>query len=274
MNYLSQFNHQFIGPEGGRRWIFLHGLMGYGANWRKITSGLEETERILIYDQRGHGRSIKPITGYAPEDFADDLHLITEEIGWDDFILVGHSMGGRNAMNFASRFPFKLKKLIIEDIGPDGDQAALARYQSLLDLVPVPFSDKKSAKDFFYNTFPALAQKQGRTQTHMLGQYLYSNLIEDNQGAVNWRFSRDAIMLAVKEGRLKSRWDEWSSLQVPTLIVRGVLSNELSHQTYLEMLKANSIARGVEIQDAGHWVHSDKPTEFLAALKGFVDSAG
>jgi len=60
MNYLDLYNYQLTGPETGRKWVFVHGLMGYGANWRKIISGLESTERVLAYDQRGHGRSQKP----------------------------------------------------------------------------------------------------------------------------------------------------------------------------------------------------------------------
>ncbi|MGZ3796576.1 MAG: alpha/beta fold hydrolase, partial [Pseudobdellovibrionaceae bacterium] len=77
MFYLDSFNYQVTGPENGRRWVFVHGLMGYSANWRKIISGLEATERILSFDQRGHGRSWKPSEGYAPEDYSEDILKIT-----------------------------------------------------------------------------------------------------------------------------------------------------------------------------------------------------
>ena len=82
MSYLDNFYHLLYGPEDGRRWVFVHGLMGYGQNWRKIISGLEASERCLTYDQRGHGRSMKPDVGYSPEDYADDLKRIVDELGW------------------------------------------------------------------------------------------------------------------------------------------------------------------------------------------------
>ena len=62
--------------------------MAFSANWRKIASRLESEFQCLIYDQRGHGRSFKPETGYTPEVFAEDLYKITNELGWDRFHLV------------------------------------------------------------------------------------------------------------------------------------------------------------------------------------------
>ncbi len=268
-SYLSQFNYQLLGPETGRRWVFLHGLMGYGLNWRSIAKGLEKTERVLIFDQRGHGRSWKPLTGYAPEDFADDLYLITEELGWDRFILVGHSMGGRNALSFASKFPEKVEKLVIEDIGPEGDPAAPDYYRWLLGLVPTPFANKLAAKEFFMNEFKPLV-KDRTENPDTLGAYFYSNMVDTEAGQVDWRFSKDAIMAAVLQGRAKDQWNELRSLPMPTLVIRGERSRELSADVFHRMSVANPRISGVEISNAGHWVHSDQPEEFLKVIRKFT----
>ncbi|MFN7262593.1 MAG: alpha/beta fold hydrolase, partial [Pseudobdellovibrionaceae bacterium] len=191
-SYLSQFNYQLYGPDEGRKWVFLHGLMGYGLNWRKIATALASTERVLTFDQRGHGQSMKPVTGYAPEDYADDLALILEELGWSKITLVGHSLGGRNAIMFSHKFPEKVERLVIEDIGPDSRPEAPEYYRTLLGLVPTPFQSKLRAKEFFMNEFPKLAQNYDQPQT--LGSYFYSNIIENPDGTADWRFSKEAMI--------------------------------------------------------------------------------
>src|SRR5690606_32763910 len=108
---------------------------------------------ILTYDQRGHGRSFKPESGYSPEDYANDLEKILNELGWERIHLVGHSMGGRNALSFASRFPQRVISLVIEDISPESNPGDVARYEKLLNRVPTPFQSKKDAKDFLLNDF-------------------------------------------------------------------------------------------------------------------------
>lgn len=270
-SYLSQFNYQLVGPETGRRWVFLHGLMGYGSNWRKITSGLDKTERVLTFDQRGHGRSMKPMTGYAPEDYADDLFLITQELDWDKFILVGHSMGGRNALSFAHKFPEKLEKLVIEDIGPEGAPEAPKYYRDLMGLIPTPFATKLEAKEFFLNEFPKRLKAFGNHENaETLGQYLYSNLIEQPDGKFDWRFYLEGIHQSVLLGRAKDQWNELRSLPVETLVIRGERSKELSREVFQRMTLANPRVQGVEIPNAGHWVHADQPQLFLRALQEFI----
>lgn len=268
MSFLAQFNHQISGPEDGSKWVFLHGLMGYGLNWRRIVSAFENEHRILTFDQRGHGKSIKPAEGYRPEDFADDLLAILNELGWEKITLVGHSMGGRNAMNFASRFPERVEKLVIEDIGPDAKPAAIGGIAELLNVVPTPFVNKVTAKEFFLNEFPKRITNRENIKT--LGSYLYANIVEKENGQADWRFSKDSILLAIKEGRAQDRWSEYEALKMPILVIRGSTSVDLTQDVYLEMLKRNSHATGVLIEPSGHWVHSEQPEKFIAALREFT----
>lgn len=268
-SYLSQFNYQLLGPETGRCWVFLHGLMGYGMNWRTIARGIEQTERVLLFDQRGHGKSMQPLTGYAPEDYADDLAIILEELGWGKIILVGHSMGGRNALAFASKYPAKVDRLVIEDIGPEGNPAAVDYYKWLLDLAPTPFASKKEAKEFFMNQFKSLVK--GKTENpETLGAYFYSNIIETASGEADWRFSKEAILRTVREGRASDQWDQLRSLNMPTLVIRGERSKELSEDVFRRMSVANPHIQAVEISNAGHWVHSDQPEQFLNSIRKFT----
>lgn len=264
---LRPFHIFTYGPETGRKWVFLHGLMGFAANWRKIIAGLESTERCLAYDQRGHGRSFQPPTGYAPEDYADDLLKIVDALGWSRFILVGHSMGGRNALNFAARFPERVEKLVVEDIGPEVNLDSVPYYQKLLGLVPTPFANRAEAKEFLLHQFVRLAQNYENPEA--LAQYFYANMADQPDGRVDWRFWKPGILESV-EARNSDRWQDVKSLKVPTLLIRGGDSRDLKPEIYQEMLDANKMIKGVVIPQAGHWVHSDQPQAVIAALKDFV----
>ncbi|MDG0815295.1 alpha/beta fold hydrolase [Bdellovibrio svalbardensis] len=272
MAYLDNFNHQFYGPETGspepRKWIFIHGLMGFGQNWRRIISGLEKTERCLAFDQRGHGRSFKPESGYSPEDYADDLKKIVDELGWKKFNLVGHSMGGRNVLVFASKYPEYVDKLVIEDIGPESSANAHEYYAYLLNLAPTPFASRDEARKFFAEDF--IQKAKTRENVEVLSKFFYSNMEEKPDGTVDWRFSKYAIIESVKAGRNMDRWQEVRDLKVPTLLIRGESSQELSQQNYEAMLASNPMIKGVVIPGAGHWVHSDQAQAFVEALKSFV----
>ena len=171
-------------------------------------------------------------------------------------------MGGRNALNFASRFPQRVISLVIEDISPESKISDVERYEKLLGRVPTPFKHKKDAKEFLLNDFG----------DPVLGNYFYSNLVENEDGLIDWRFSKKGILESVRMGRQVDRWNEWKSLKVPTLLVRGERSEDLPQETYEKMLKENPNVEGKIITDAGHWVHFDQPEQFINVLKPFLSA--
>jgi esterase len=268
MSILEKINYQVSGQPEGRRWVFVHGLMGFLNNWKRIVTDLSPTECCLTYDQRGHGKSFKPETGYAPEDFAQDLKDLTDALGWERFILVGHSMGGRNVVVFASLFPEKVEKLVVEDIGPESNLNAIEYYQNLLDAVPTPFLNRELAREFFRQEFGSRVKT--REPAQVLSSFLYANLEEKENGLWDWRFHKGGILETVRAGRHLDRWGAVQGLRVPTLWVRGGLSQELRAETFHKILSCNPLIQGVEIEGAGHWIHSEKPQEFSQALKNFV----
>lgn len=256
---------RFDGPETGRRWVFLHGLMGFHHNWRKIIAGLEATECCLSFDQRGHGRSFHPASGYAPEDYASDLQEILDHLGWEKIILVGHSMGGRNAMSFASRWPERVERLVIEDIGPEMRSGNEKYYRDLLGTVPAPFVDRAAARAFFSGEF--LKLNAARENPGRLAEYFYANMHELASGGFSWKFSVEGVFASVRAGEERDRWDQWRGLQTPTLLIRGENSPELLAATYERMLRENQLTQGIVVAGAGHWVHADQPTEFVRILR-------
>ncbi len=267
--YLDNFNYSVLGANTAKRIVFVHGLMAFSANWRKIASRLEGEFQCLIYDQRGHGRSFKPTEGYTPEDFAEDLHKITNELGWDHFHLVGHSMGGRNAMVYANKHSEKVKTLTIEDMGPEKDGKAEDYYHLMLDVIPAPFLNKEQIKKFFDTEF--FTKFTPKEPSIVLSTFLQANLEEKPDGKFDWKFSKRAVYEMVREGHVKDRWLEVSSFKMPVLLIRGENSHVLKAETFEKMLQVNPAIMGVTIPGVGHWVHFEKYQEFVMELRNFIN---
>lgn len=271
MSILQQLHHQIYGPSENfkGRIVFVHGLMGAGQNWRKIVHFFEGSYQCLVYDQRGHGRSFKPETGYAPADYAEDLRQLTMALGWSRFILVGHSMGGRTAFHFAFRHPEHVEKLVIEDIGPEQQDGAEKYYEELLGVVPDVFSSREEAKKFFNTDF--LQKAKTRENVQVIAQFFYTNIIDLEDGRASFRFRKQNIIDTVKLGRSASLWSEIQQLQMPTLWVRGERSAELTQPNYEKILSLNSKIYGTVIPEAGHWIHVEQPARFCTELQAFIE---
>jgi pimeloyl-ACP methyl ester carboxylesterase len=157
--------------------------------------------------------------------------------------------------------------LVLEDIGPEANYAAIERIEKLLSLVPVPFHSRAEAKDFFENKY---AQKISfYPQAETVARFFLSNIEQKPDGTQDWRFAKDAILKSMMDGRNEDRWDAWSNLKMPTLVIRGEHSPDLPRPVYDRMLATLPSAKGVEIPGSGHWVHFEQTAAFIRVLKEF-----
>lgn len=271
MSYLQNFKYDLSDLQKEKKLVLLHGVMGSSANWRKITPSLQNSFQVLTFDQRGHGRSFKPSHGYAPADYAEDLRLILDELRWAKISLIGHSMGGRNALHFADQYPERVEALVVEDIGPQGNIQAMQKTIDMVEMVPTPFASKRAAKEYFAHEF--VERLGGRPEAQILGQYFYTNIEPQADGRADWRFFKKAILESLVEGHFKPKWDTVRDLKMPTLFIRGERSEDFPRSEYDQVLKMNPRIRGVEIAGAGHWVHFDQPEAFIKSLKDFFHEA-
>lgn len=266
--YLDNFNYSVLGTNSEQRIVFLHGLMAFSANWRKIATKLESQYQCLIYDQRGHGRSFKPESGYSSEEFAQDLDKITTELGWNRFHLVGHSQGGRVAMVYADQHPEKVRTLTVEDMGASVLVDSYKYFEKMLNIVPTPFTSRETVKLFFEDSF--LKQFKPNEDPKVLLLFLQANIEEKESGVYDWKFSKQAIIETARESHKVDRWREWSSLKMPVLLVRGENSHILSSEEFQKMIQINPQVTGAEMKGAGHWIHYEKYAEFTQLLTEFL----
>jgi esterase len=257
-----QLYYRIHGPEGAAApVVLLHGLMGFAANWGKIWPALHGARPVLVLDQRGHGRSPKPSSGYGPADYAGDLAGLLDVLGWSRAHVVGHSMGGRVALRFASLYPERTLTLTMEDSGANSRPDRVDWIRNLLASIPTPFPDRESAKVFFAGHF---------RDDPMTGGFLHANLEQRDDGSLDWRFFADGMIETVRAGRATDAMAEFSALAAPTLLVRGERSVEFAADEAVEMARARANVEFVTIEGAGHFVHAEKPAEFSAALVEFL----
>jgi pimeloyl-ACP methyl ester carboxylesterase len=265
-DYIKFFYTRRLGVDESKskpKLVFLHGLLGNGQNWIPSARALEDRFEILLIDQRGHGKTGKLEGDYAPKDFSADLLLVADALGWQKFSLIGHSLGARNAFDFASKNPERIEKLVIEDMGPHKTREASKKTEVMIEAVPVPFKSRTEARTFFQNEFEELYGK-------LLSDYLYSNIEKKEDGSYGWRFYKEGALEALKIGRESDFWTEFEKIQSETLIIRGERSEHLPKDVFQEMLKRNTNTRGVEISGAGHWVHFDQFSTFVKQVDEFL----
>lgn len=266
-----RLNYEIIGSQSQKKCLFLHGVLGQGKNWRSFARHLSKDLQCLIYDQRGHGRSHKPPEGYTLNQMALDLKDLVEEVGWGDgpFHVVGHSMGGRVALTFANLFPQSIHQLVIVDIGPSSQTQSMNSILSMVESVPVPFVSRQEARHYLTNDFQ---QRHGAA----MAQFMLTNIAELDSGQWGWTFSLLGLKQILRESREKDHWEAFLKLQPPTLLIRGENSTYLTAPDFQALQVRNPNIRGVQIENAGHWVHAEQPVLVLKALKDFfkIDGPG
>lgn len=241
--------------------VFLHGLMGFSANWGKIAPHFRDQRKVLVLDQRGHGRSAKPNIGYSPADYAQDLKNLLDSLGLKECHIVGHSMGGRVALRFAALYPEYCRTLTMEDSGAEKNASRIEWIKNLLGKIPTPFPDRESAKEFFSENFQS---------DPLTGSFLQANLEVKENGPLDWRFHAPGMIETVATGRATDGMPEFDALKMPTLLLRGERSQEFPADEAVRMQSSGKDVTLITIPGAGHYVHAEQPALFIAELEKFI----
>ncbi len=238
--------------------IILHGLFGSGDNWFSLSNLFGEDYTVYTPDARNHGRSAHTeITSY--ELMADDLLELADSEGLKKFHLLGHSMGGKTAMQFACLHNGLVDKLVISDIGP---KHYPIHHQEILSILNSPgnqkFESRKEAESKLQNSLPEYIVK-----------FLAKNLVRDEQGIYIWRFNLKGITSNIE--KIGSSQLHLPAFQNPVLFLKGEHSEYIvdSDLNNIPLLFPNSEMQVVA--NAGHWIHADNPEAFMNVVKGFLE---
>ena len=246
------------GGEGRTPLLLLHGFTGHAHAWDTLSIALQPHFRVLALDQRGHGDS-DPADTYNPVVAFDDIGGVLAELRVTSAIVVGLSMGGRNAIYFTAKRPEAVQKLVIVDIGPV--ISTRASQPSSGPPEPETWESIEQAAQHLLrgNPYPGI---------HYYRWVASTSLRTRADGAIVWKWHP-----SVKERRTQLDIDWWGLLKtipVPTLVLRGESSPILDRDVAERMATTLPNGRFVEIPRAVHTLHEDNPDAVLAALKAFL----
>ena len=246
----------------GKPLIILHGFLGSLDNWRTASGALALTRRVYSVDLRNHGRSPHAAAMSYPL-MAEDLHEFIANLGLTDACVLGHSMGGKVAMQLATQFPDDVASLVVVDIAPraypPAHRAVLLAMRALDLAACRSFAE---AGDVLAPDVPDRAVRQ----------FLLKNLSYDPERRLRWRIGLDEII--ENYDALTRAIDFSEPFSRPACFIRGGLSRFVEESDLALIRWIFPRAEVVTVGEAGHWVHIEAPAEFLAALSAFLTKNG
>ncbi|WP_245160968.1 alpha/beta fold hydrolase [Blastococcus sp. CT_GayMR16] len=268
--------------ESGPRVVFVHGLFGQGKNWTTIAKGLADSHRVTLLDLPNHGHS--PWTDRV--DYLDMVELVATELEQfgEPVTLVGHSMGGKVAMQLALRRPELLRALVVVDIAPveypvkggrtDDEDEEASPFGAYIDAMRAMDLDALTTRD------DADQALKAAVPSRMVRGFLLQSLVRESpvsagQGAAgSWRWRLNLELLDRDLGELRGfpQPPPGASFDGPVLWIAGANSTYVLPEDRPHMDALFPSTRLVRVKNAGHWVHSEQPETFLETLRRFLDS--
>lgn len=237
--------------------IVLHGLLGLLDNWKTLADVLAEHFEVYLVDQRNHGRSPHDSV-HTYDAMVDDIYEFIDENSLSGVCLIGHSMGGKTAMSFAKKHPELMEKLVVVDIAPKA--YPIHHEDILVGIEAIDFDIVQSRSEAEEVLLRYVTESRTR-------QFVLKNLYWVERGRLGWRFNLEAIQNHLSEMGEASKNDSFNK---PTLFVRGTNSEYIAEADYENIKAMFPKAEIISIEGAGHWVHADKPEEFLEAMLAFL----
>lgn len=248
--------HDSGGP--GAPVMLLHGLAGHSGEWDPTVEWMREQYRVVALDQRGHGASEHRPADVSRAAYVADVVAVIGELGLENPILVGQSLGGHTAMLVAAARPDLVRALVMIEAGPADPSPDIPRdIENWLASWPVPFASRAAAAEFFGGGPAGAGWAAG---------------LEEQKDGWRPRFAPEVMVRSVLELSQRSYRREWHQVRCPTLVVlaeSGIFSSGQAR----EMTRTRPGTVVVNVPGAGHDVHLEKPEMVRIAVMDFLEGA-
>jgi pimeloyl-ACP methyl ester carboxylesterase len=243
--------------------IILHGLYGSSDNWVTIAKELGNTFTVYLPDQRNHGQSAHSDT-HDYDSMRDDLYELASDLKLKKFFLAGHSMGGKTAISFAIRWPEMINGLVIADISPfTNENFRLSAYnehfsilKAILSIDLTTISSRGDAESVLSETI----------HSDKVRGFILKNLLRTSGNNFRWKLNASSLLNNldnIMEGVDHRQTNNQHITGFPVIFLKGSESDHLPEKDYKDISKIFPAAEFIEVTNAGHWIHGDRPDEVI-----------
>lgn len=249
-----QLHYQTLGQ--GQPLILLHGLFGSANNWRMVAHHFSKTHQVISVDLRNHGNSShSDVQTYA--HMADDIVELCETLHLASVDLLGHSLGGKVAMQFAMQYPERMDRLMVIDMAmrayPD-EHTHLINAMMAIDLSTMRHRSEADK---------ALS---GAIDNATVRQFLLMNVVTSDD-SLRWRINLPA--LKANYSALQQAVGACAQYDKPCLFIRGEHSHYVQEADIAQIKSHFTKAKFVTLP-TGHWVHAEQPQAFIQVITQFL----
>ena len=261
-----QLHYRVLGT--GKPLIILHGLFGSADNWNSLAKSFSELYKVFVVDQRNHGLS-NHAKEFNYKIMSNDLLELIEENKLENVSIIGHSMGGKVLMQFAAEHSNMIDKMIVVDISP---RYYKPHHQTVLKALHSVNFDEVSTRREAENILNPILNNIPTTQ-FLLKNIYWIDALENGEPTkkLAWRFNLKDITNSIENVGQESPLPNTSDAnKLNALFIRGENSDYITDddKRLIRTYYPNAIIKTIE--NAGHWVQAEQPTEFFNVVTNFL----
>ncbi len=265
------YRRAFVHVGKGPALLLIHGIGDCSDTWRAIIPELAKDHTVVAPDLLGHGRSDKPRADYSVAAYANAMRDLLSVLGVERATVVGHSLGGGVAMQFAYQYPERCERLVLVSTGGVSHEvhpflrfAATPAAALFLPLLPLP--PARLAVQGFIRAMQAMRTDLGRDAEDLLGVF---DALPD--ATARRAFLRTIRAVVDWRGQAITMLDRcYLTRGMPTLLVWGEHDAVLPKR-HAEVAHHAMPGSRLEIfEDSGHFPHRSDPERFIAVLRTFL----
>lgn len=257
------------GPAAGSL-VVLHGLFGSKANFRSLAKRpeLSGARDVYLVDMRNHGES-EHVDSHSVRDMAADVERFLDERGLEKAVLLGHSMGGKVAIQAALDLQDRVEGLLVGDAGPFDYNTFTLNNTSILELMAGLDLKSFHRKEDLQRVF---VEHLGGNK--LVADFLMTNVVGDPAGGLRWRINVSALARDYRRysGYVPGRGQTYRG---PTNVLYGTRSEYMPRERFGEFkawFPELDVERDFKAINGGHWIHFADPEAFLKHVDGFLKS--